>query len=59
MRSKELIELLLESSSLREDLLKEAGGVIKDIMNNINLTDELIARVSDKTFAFIKSWKED
>lgn len=59
MNSRELIDCLLESSSLREDLLNQAGGVIRDIMNNIELTDELCARVSDETYNFIKNYKEE
>lgn len=33
------------------------GGVIKEILDNIELTDELVARVSEKTYEFIKDYK--
>lgn len=59
MKAKGLYELLIESSSLRTDLLIEVGGALRDILNNIELTDELVARVDDKTYEFIKSWKKD
>lgn len=59
MHAKELIDLLIESSSLRPDLLKRVGGVIKDTFNNIELTDEVCARVSDETYEFIKQYKEE
>lgn len=57
-KGKDLFNLLLESSSLRNDLKSEVGGVIKEILDNIELTDELVARVSDKTYQFIKDYKE-
>lgn len=59
MNSKDLIELLEESSSLRPDLLKKVMGCIKDILDNIDLSDELCARVNDETYEFIKSYKEN
>lgn len=55
--SANLFDYLLESSSLRNDLLIQVGSAIKDIMNNIDLTDELCARVKDDTYNFIKSWR--
>lgn len=58
MSSKELIELLEQSSSLRVDLLDHAIHCVKDILNNIDLSDELCARVDNDTFEFIKEWKE-
>lgn len=30
-----------------------------DILNNIELTDKLCARVSEETYKFIKLWKEE
>ena len=57
MNSKELFNALMESSSLRTDLLNEVGGVLKDILDNIELTDELCTRVSDETYKFIKDYK--
>ena len=59
INSKYLVELLIESSSLRDDLLIRVNEVIKDIMNNIELDDELCARVKDDTYEFIKNWKEE
>ena len=58
MKSKSLLNCLLESSSLREDLLEVIGGVIKDILDNVSMSDELVARVSEKTYKFIKDYKE-
>lgn len=55
--SKHLVDYLIESSSLRNDYLIQVGGVIKDIMNNIELTDELCARVKSSTYEFIRNWK--
>lgn len=57
-KSRDLINCLLESSSLRSDLLNQVGGVIEDIMNCIDLHDELCARVKDSTYEFIKEWNE-
>ena len=59
MKSKELFYCLLDSSSLRPDLLQQIKRVLLDILNNIKLTDELCARVSDKSFDFIKGWLEN
>ena len=56
MTSKELLYCLLDSSSLRSDLLQQIERVLLDILNNIKLTDELCARVSDESFDFIKGW---
>lgn len=58
MNGKEFINLLLESSSLRDDLLNQVGGVLKDILNNIELTDEICARVNQETYEFIESYKK-
>ena len=58
MNAKELFNLLLESSSLRTDLLNEVGGVLKNLLDNIELTDELVARVNQETYEFIKSYKK-
>ena len=55
---KELFNLLLERSSLREDIKKEISEILTDILDSIELTDELVARVSDKTYEFIKDYKE-
>ena len=54
-----LLELLFESSTLREDLLQEIKEIITDLLKNIELTDELCARVSDKTYNFIKENKNE
>lgn len=56
MNAKKLLEFLFESSSLREDLLVEIKLILNNLLNNIDLSDELCARVDDKTFQFIKSW---
>ena len=56
MNAKKLLEFLFESSSLREDLLVEIKLIINNLLNNIELSDKLCARVDDKTFEFIKSW---
>lgn len=53
-----LVDYLMESSSLRPDLLNLVIGVIKDTFNNIDLTDELCARVNNQTYEFIKGWKQ-
>lgn len=55
-KSRDLVNYLLESSSLRSDLLNQVGGAIKDILNCIDLNDELCARVKDSTYEFIKEW---
>lgn len=57
MKAKELFELLFESSSLRDDLKAKVENAIRDIISNIELTDELLARVSDDTYEFIKGLK--
>ena len=57
MNAKELLNLLLESSSLRTDLLNEVGGILKNLLDNIELTDEIVARVNQETYEFIKSYK--
>lgn len=57
--SKEIVNYLIESSTLRDDLLIRVNEVIKDILDNIELTDELCARVEKRTYEFIKNWKEE
>ena len=57
MNGKGLINLLFESSSLRLDLKGKAERALTDILDNINLDDELVARVSDETYKFIKDYK--
>lgn len=57
MTSKELLELLFESSSLRIDLLNKIEDALKDILNNIKLSDELCARLKDETYEFLKGLK--
>ena len=52
-----LLELLFESSTLRPDLLEKVSSALKDILSNIELTDELCARVKDETYNFIKDYK--
>lgn len=59
MNEKELLSALIESSSLRKDLLDKVSGVIIDLLDNIELTDELMARVNDDTYQFVKGYKED
>ena len=59
MSSKELLNCLIESSSLREDLLNKVEVVIKDLLDNIKLDDELMARVSDDTYNFVKDYKKE
>ena len=44
-KSRDLLDCLFESSSLRSDLLNQVEGVIKDILICIDLIDELCARV--------------
>ena len=53
----DLLELLFESSSLRDDLKEKAKHIIEDILNNISLTDEIVARVNEETYQFIKEYK--
>ena len=57
MTSKELLELLFESSSLRIDLLNKVEDALKDILNNIKLSDELCARLKSETYEFLKGLK--
>lgn len=57
MNSKELLNALFESSSLRQDLLDQVKNAITDLIDNIDLTDEIIARVNDETYNFIKDLK--
>ena len=58
IKGKALVNVLEESSSLRQDLKDEIMNAIKDVFDNIELSDELCARVSDKTYHFIKDYKE-
>lgn len=57
MNGKGLINLLFESSSLRLDLKGKEERVLTDILDNVNLDDELVARISDETYKFIKDYK--
>lgn len=58
MRKKDLLESLFISSTLRDDLLLEVKSVVYDLINNVKLDDEVMARVSDKTYEFIKELKQ-
>lgn len=58
MESKYLLDLLFESSSLKSDLLDVVKAAILSTLDNIELSDELCARVDDNTYEFIKSYKE-
>ena len=57
MTSKELLNVLFESSSLRADLLQQISSVIIDLIDNIELDDEILARVNNDTYQFIKKYK--
>ena len=57
MTSKQLLNALIESSSLRIDLLQHISEIIIDLLENIDLSDELLARVNDNTYNFIKEYK--
>ena len=59
MNAKDLIELLKESSSLRPDLLDKVMRCIKDILDNIDLSDEVCVDIKDETYEFLKSYKEN
>lgn len=59
MSSKELLNSLFESSSLREDLLNKVEFVIRDLFDNIELDDELMVRVSNDTYNFVKDYKKE
>lgn len=54
----QLFGFLIEDSSLRQDLLSQISDALKDILDNIELTDELCSRVNSDTYEFIKDWKE-
>ncbi len=56
--NQQLLDLLFESSSLRPDLLDKAKRVVFDIINNISLQDEIVTRVSDETYEFLKEIKK-
>lgn len=55
MSEKDALALFIDSSSMCDDGKTKIGGVIMDIINNIEPTDELLARVGDDTYNFIKS----
>lgn len=57
MKANELLNLLFESSTLRNDLLKKAEKSVKNVFDNIELTDELCARVDEETYEFISDYK--
>lgn len=57
--SKELLNSLFASSSLREELLNKVEFVIKDLFDNIELDDELMVRVSNDTYNFVKDYKKE
>lgn len=57
MKADKLLNALFESSSLREDLLKDIKTIIEDMFVNVELTDELCDIVSLKTLNFIKEIK--
>ena len=52
------LDLLFESSSLREDIKQEIEIAIRDLLNNIKPDDELLARVGDATYKFVKEYLE-
>lgn len=54
-----LLDLLIESSSLRDDLKQKVERALKDIICNIDIQDELVARVSDETYEFLKEVKNE
>ena len=47
MSEKDALALFIDSSSMCDDGKTKIGGVIMDIINNIEPTDELLARVGD------------
>lgn len=53
------LDLLFESSSLRDDIKQEIEFAIRDLIDNIRLDDELMARVQDLTYDFIKEIKNE
>ena len=57
MSNKELYELLFDSSSLREDLKTKIRNILDNLIDNIELTDEVVARVDEETYQFIKEKK--
>lgn len=59
MSSKELLNSLFASSTLSEELLSKVEAVIRDIFDNIKLDDELMTRVSDDTYNFVKDYKKE
>ena len=58
MNNEEMLNNLWESSSLREDMLIYLKNIIVDLINNIELTDELLARVNSETYNFILGFKK-
>ena len=54
---KELFNYLIESASLRDDLKEKIVGILKNILDNIELTDRLVARLNDDAYEFIKEYK--
>ena len=59
MNNEEMLNNLWESSSLREDMLIYLKNIIVDLINNIELTDELLARVNSETYNFILGFKKE
>jgi hypothetical protein len=59
MSSKELLNSLFESSTLKKELLNKVEMVIRDLFDNIKLDDELMARVSEETYNFVKDYKKE
>lgn len=59
MNSKELLEILFQSSSLRQDLLDHIKDIIYDIIGNIDLSDEICARINQNTYDFLKEYNCD
>ena len=57
MPSKILLDALFESSSLRQDLLDQVKKTIYDLFDSLVMNDEVLARVSDETYEFIKNYK--
>ena len=59
MSSKELLNSLFANSPLRKELLNKVELAIRDLLDNIKLDDELMARVSDETYNFVKDYKKE
>lgn len=58
MNSYDLMNALFESSSLRPDLLVQIREIFIDIVMNVKLDGELMARVNNNTYKFIKDIKK-